>query len=428
MKTRAVEPWTVEKIVDYINNGWLNPHPEFQRNAVWTGTQKRELVENIVCCTTSHLPVPPIFIHEKSPHEFEIVDGQQRISALVGFFQSEFPIFVNNLVEISHVSETYRMCRTSFKDEIKRKRKRIGMHPEIQKKFLRTNIPIFIVEAATEMELYDLFYKLNNGTAVNYAEIRNAYPSATRTWVREISEWPIFDRLVCSNKRFQKTDIATKFLALSLELSGVTFQRALDTPGNLSKIIKEEFPEVENVKPFMKKTLKSFELALADRVGEKPGYKEATLFYTVLWHAIVGNKVVNASTTQACWKKFLETHNELLERSVEYHDFHYKANKAWRYRKEAYEKHFECLLDIFPQKDEKRFFSTSQKNQRLNTQDGMCNDCGGFISWDVAEGDHEFPHFVGGLSSNKNLQMLCVPCHEKKTVQDCVSIKEQQNA
>lgn len=71
--------------------------PSFQRGAVWTLAQKRAWIESIL----ADLPLPAIFInrfgtvgggHEKYGFKDIVIDGQQRIRALVAFMAGEFKV------------------------------------------------------------------------------------------------------------------------------------------------------------------------------------------------------------------------------------------------------------------------------------------------------------------------------------------------
>lgn len=65
--------------------------PNFQRNNVWSKQKNIQLIDSIF----KGLPIPEIFIREVSKNKQEIVDGQQRITALKEFVNGKFKY--NNL-------------------------------------------------------------------------------------------------------------------------------------------------------------------------------------------------------------------------------------------------------------------------------------------------------------------------------------------
>jgi len=59
----------------------LDIHPEFQRFFRWTPKQKSRLVESILL----GIPIPPIFVSQRSDGIWDVVDGVQRLSTIFEF-------------------------------------------------------------------------------------------------------------------------------------------------------------------------------------------------------------------------------------------------------------------------------------------------------------------------------------------------------
>ena len=78
----------VEKFNEINNNGQLDMSPSYQRNAVWTNRQKSYLIDTIL----NGYPIPEIYIQEdidEAGHAmFIIVDGQQRLRAVLDFLDN----------------------------------------------------------------------------------------------------------------------------------------------------------------------------------------------------------------------------------------------------------------------------------------------------------------------------------------------------
>lgn len=72
--------------------GELEMSPPFQRNPVWTDRQKSFLIDSIL----NGYPIPEIYIQEKisadGKTKYVIVDGQQRIRAVLGFIAGDYEI------------------------------------------------------------------------------------------------------------------------------------------------------------------------------------------------------------------------------------------------------------------------------------------------------------------------------------------------
>lgn len=74
------------------DEGSLEMHPPFQRNPVWTDKQRSFLMDTIL----KGYPIPEVYLQEKMDAEGRsitvVVDGQQRIGAVLGFIAGDFSI------------------------------------------------------------------------------------------------------------------------------------------------------------------------------------------------------------------------------------------------------------------------------------------------------------------------------------------------
>lgn len=141
--------------------------PRYQRKPVWTTRQKCYLVETILL----GLPIPEIFIHQTTSAEgettFAIVDGQQRIRAVLQFIGSEtdpdeeeYNKFV--LDKLDHDSE-WRDLSFSELDE------------DEKKVFYRYNFSVRYLQTERDEDVRDMFRRLNKFlTPLRPQELRNA--------------------------------------------------------------------------------------------------------------------------------------------------------------------------------------------------------------------------------------------------------------
>ncbi len=71
----------------------------------------------------------------------------------------------------------------------------------------------------------------------------------------------------------------------------------------------------------------------------------------------------------------------------------------------------------------------SRKAKLLKQQKGKCPWCElRFQEWDVMEVDHKIPRALGGKDEWKNLQLLHRHCHDEKTVQDLIEIRNKEHS
>ncbi len=63
------------------------------------------------------------------------------------------------------------------------------------------------------------------------------------------------------------------------------------------------------------------------------------------------------------------------------------------------------------ERDSKRGFNESQKNNAYDEQNGLCAKCNNPVKRSIAQFHHIKFHSKGGLTKTKNCQMLCPNCH-----------------
>ena len=75
---------TIQEFVQLFNNGQLNLEPGFQRQSVWTPSDRRKLIESIF----QNYPIPSIFLYKQS-HDgrlaYDVIDGKQRLESILMF-------------------------------------------------------------------------------------------------------------------------------------------------------------------------------------------------------------------------------------------------------------------------------------------------------------------------------------------------------
>ena len=70
-----------EKLPGFVESigrpGYLELRPFYQRRARWDQRRQSRLIESFIM----NIPVPPIFLYEKEYGRYELMDGQQRVTA-----------------------------------------------------------------------------------------------------------------------------------------------------------------------------------------------------------------------------------------------------------------------------------------------------------------------------------------------------------
>ena len=142
--------------------------PEYQRNFVWNKKQASLLIESFLI----GLPVPQVFFYVNQDNQYEVIDGQQRITSIIyffeGFFGDENYHGKKQVFRLSNLAETSPFSQKKYTDlEDKWKRKFEGA-------VLRAiNIKQLNPKGESTCA-YHIFERLNTGgTPLRPQEIRN---------------------------------------------------------------------------------------------------------------------------------------------------------------------------------------------------------------------------------------------------------------
>jgi Protein of unknown function DUF262 len=86
---RIVTETNREKLQNFYESllrpGYMDPRPLYQRRQRWDAERQSKLIESLLI----NIPIPPLFVYETKPNVYEVMDGQQRISAIRAFYSNE---------------------------------------------------------------------------------------------------------------------------------------------------------------------------------------------------------------------------------------------------------------------------------------------------------------------------------------------------
>ena len=171
--------------------------PDWQRNEVWNVEKKRLLIDSIL----RGWKLPKFYFQKthESPDEFDVVDGQQRLSAIIDFFD-------NNLT-LSETSAS-RFGGSTYKE----------LPDSVSDRFDDYEIEYDEITNATDEEITEFFQRLQAGLPLNSSEKLNAIPSKLRNFCSSTAEDRFFsDTTVIVDKRYAYFDIVAKVAVLEIE-------------------------------------------------------------------------------------------------------------------------------------------------------------------------------------------------------------------
>ena len=148
------------QIIDFVNTKkWLNIRPEYQRRLVWDNVKKSRLIESLIM----NVPVPPVFLYEEDLSSYEVMDGQQRLNAILEFY--------SNRLKLSGLEEWDSLNGRTYAD----------LPPRLQKGLDRRRISATVLMAESPLAKDKVrvlrrvvFERLNTGgQSLNPQELRN---------------------------------------------------------------------------------------------------------------------------------------------------------------------------------------------------------------------------------------------------------------
>ena len=134
----------------YDNKARISLNAVYQRGSVWTTEQKQGLIDSIL---SENPQIPMIYVREAKIDKFgtigfEAFDGKQRGEAIFGFFDDEFPIFIDDI----NTGERKKVLFSELKK----------YNAALQKKFEDSNIIIANHGTMTEENVRTGFYRLQH--------------------------------------------------------------------------------------------------------------------------------------------------------------------------------------------------------------------------------------------------------------------------
>ena len=142
--------WTARKLYKMVQRSEITFDNAVQRGLVWDNKKKSLLIHSML----SGYPVPP-FYAAKNGDKYDMLDGKQRINAVVDFIGGKFELEGIPEVESPNDDGTSDMVdiNTLCFDEIEE-----PLREELQD----YSLTAYYFDAVTEEEVSEMFFRLNN--------------------------------------------------------------------------------------------------------------------------------------------------------------------------------------------------------------------------------------------------------------------------
>jgi len=389
--------------------GSLELAPPFQRKPVWSLNNKSYLVDTII----KGLPIPEIYMQIKTDETGEtkyiIVDGQQRLRAILEYLSGEYELLESDNPEYG--GKEFQDLPSGIKQEI-------------------WNYDFVVRELSTssDEDIRHIFQRLNkNVVPLNRQELRNAtYMGEFMQLMLRLAEEDSFwsdNKIVSPNdiKRMINSEFVSEmFIGM---MHGVQ-QKNQDLLDKFYKMYDEDFQDKED----WKKKFTKIQLIINDIFEEdlRPvRWHNKNDFYS-LFLAINGllEEYLIPSEKYSEIKKALEEFIVDVYRDVGSYEFptskeYYENVIEHSTNKENRQKRInalrQVLIPFLIPKDSRRTFSEEERRIFWHlSKDKLCALCGKEVTWNDYEIDHKIPHSKGGKTCLENAQITHKSCNSSK--------------
>lgn len=372
---------------------------------MWSLSQNQLLIDSLFF----GVDIPKLYFRDisKNGYEHEVVDGQQRLNAIFGFLNDEFPIAddADNL--------DGELIKGMFFSQLS---------TDLQMRFLDISLDVVFLNAGyTEDDVEEIFLRLQNGTPLNAAEKRRAIAGSMKAVVYDLSEHELFKLSAFSNKRFAYEDVVAKVLHMMLagsitDIRPASIRRTYES----NKTITTQVPAVAKVEKTFRYISKAF------KNNHSPQLKR----FSIITLSYLVTEMLEEYDLREHADEFAKSYldfelkrklNEELPEEKRNSKLLAYTNAArsdslqdMQYRHELLKSHIVGSIPSLILKDETRDFQSEQRIAIFWRDNGICQMCGVKCEENNFHADHIKPHKSGGKTQISNGQVLCPSCNLKK--------------
>ncbi|WP_028167342.1 GmrSD restriction endonuclease domain-containing protein [Bradyrhizobium elkanii] len=429
--SRQLNPIFTERSIDQLvlsfRSGQINLTPGFQRNSVWTGSDRQRLIQSIV----EGYPLPSIFLYQRDHHGklvYDVIDGKQRLETIFMFMrQGRFKRdWFDVRLDLGEGSDWYDWSYLQRKYP----RQTAAIHAyKIQTVEIQGELPSII----------DLFVRINStGKRLTSGEKRHArffdspFLKSAEKLVARFERYLRSERILSQAQidRMKGVELFSELLMsvqkggpinkkVSLDraignegVNGNTLNRLVNEVASTMRIMKRLFPDLRETR--FRNTAEFYSLFLL--VWEM--HREKCVFTDRKRNAMAFSLIRKLSTEVDLLREQLRKARPGRMNQRIYQDYLLTVqgdtdSSASRERRRQILKGL--LWSLFERKDEKRSFSVEQRRILWNSeQQPLCPKCKRAIAWNDVSVDHIRAYTRGGKTSLTNAQLMHRRCNSSK--------------
>ena len=406
---------SIEALVARISRNGLILQPEFQRDYVWSPAKASALVESVLM----RIPLPVVYLAETAEGDWEVVDGQQRLTSLHSYVVGQFPD-----------GTAFRLGQMNVRNDVKGKAFK-NLSKADQNAILNYTLRAVILQNESHPDLkFEVFERLNCGSVqLKDAELRNCmYRGPYNDMLNELAENPFLLKVrhaETPHKRMEDRQLILRFLAMKRN-SHLNFK------GGMKQFMNREMEEHRHESLAEISTLKAlFESAIecawavfgpnafrrwsrgddSSPEGQWETKLNVALWDTVLYTFAFFEKRQIVPVADAIREEFLDLMSD-DDRFVDFIGRTTDKPDRVRYRAETWRKRLEATV-VVPA-GETRAFSRRLKED-LHAADSTCAICRQHIHVpEDAEVDHIKHYWRGGATIPKNARLTHRHCNRAR--------------
>ena len=267
MQQPPTTPYPVSDFKQWDETGQLELAPKFQRRSVWEPKARSFLIDTIV----RGMPIPPLFVRLRldpvsARSVREVVDGQQRLRAVLDYIRGAFPIAKAHNTELGG----------DFYDDL---------DEAVRTRILRYKFSVTVLEDMSDSDVLSIFARLNTYTVpLNAQELRNAeffglfkqsiYELALEHYVFWLDTKILTDQNIA---RMQEAELVSELVATMLD--GIRQTRAADLRDFYGRY-DDDFPQAREVKQQFQTIIDLIAEIFGDGLGGS-FFRRRPAFYTL---------------------------------------------------------------------------------------------------------------------------------------------------
>lgn len=289
VKTQTIE-YDLETLVKKVERNVIKLNPEYQRKHRWTNDASSKLIESLIL----NIPIPFIYISQDVDVDdelddgvarYSVIDGQQRLTAIHGFFKNQFAL--SELDVLANLNG----CTYS------------QLPPFLIRRLEERSIKCLRIDSTVDQQVkYDIFERLNSGSVkLEPQELRNAVCRGPfKDLIKELAKNKHFVQLANldpEGKRVQKMEdeeLVLRYFALTYKEAYAHYKGGFkkfltDRMNTLNKLDSKEIQRLNDEFSSVMKLISDnkHENPFAKyKVGESGDLKRMSMFNAAVFDAV----------------------------------------------------------------------------------------------------------------------------------------------